>query len=240
MSSHPSPHPDLAGYLLGALSASEAEAYAEHLSGCPACRAETAALEPTARAGALAAPPFEVPEGLAERVFAAVDAAAAAPQAPPVATDERPHARRPLQWRPRLAIGGLALAAAAVVAVVLALGARDDDRQRLQLIAADGTPVQVSAAVQVTPVGREVELEIERLDDPRPGGLYELWFVAPGDTPAQPRRVSAGTFHPDEQGRGSVKLVAAAEPDRYPRLSVTLEPADGNPRRTGPEVLRPE
>ena len=52
------------------------------------------------------------------------------------------------------------------------------------------------------------------------------------------RRVSAGTFHPDEQGRGTVRLLAAADPVAYPRLSVTLEPSDGDPRRTGPEVLR--
>ena len=68
--------------------------------------------------------------------------------------------------------------------------------------------------------------------DPRPDGLYELWFVGPRG------RVSAGTFHPDEQGRGVVRLLAAADPKQYPRLSVTLEPADGNPRRQGPEILR--
>ena len=50
--------------------------------------------------------------------------------------------------------------------------------------------------------------------------------------------VSAGTFHPDENGRGTVRLLAAADPKQYPRLSVTLEPADGDPRRTGPEILR--
>jgi Anti-sigma-K factor rskA len=69
--------------------------------------------------------------------------------------------------------------------------------------------------------------------------VYELWFAAPGDTRRRPDRVSAGTFHPDEAGRGTVRLLAAADPKRFPRLSVTLEPVDGNPRRTGPEVLRP-
>jgi hypothetical protein len=95
-----------------------------------------------------------------------------------------------------------------------------------------GEPVDVTASVRVTPVGREVELHIERLRDPRPDGLYELWFVGPRG------RVSAGTFHPDEQGRGVVRLLAAADPKQYPRLSVTLEPADGDPHRQGPEILR--
>jgi hypothetical protein len=35
-----------------------------------------------------------------------------------------------------------------------------------------------------------------------------------------------------------VRLLAAADPKRYPRLVVTLQPSDGNPRRIGPEVLR--
>ena len=102
--------------------------------------------------------------------------------------------------------------------------------QRLQSTV--GESVDVTATVGVTPVGREVELHIERLRDPRPDGLYELWFVGPRG------RVSAGTFHPDENGRGTVRLLAAADPKQYPRLSVTLEPADGDPRRAGPEILR--
>ena len=89
--------------------------------------------------------------------------------------------------------------------------------------------------MQTTGVGREVTIDIERLRDPRPDGLYELWFVAPTTA----ARVSAGTFHPDDAGRGTVRLVGAADPKVYTRISVTLEPADGNPRRQGPAVLRP-
>lgn len=150
------------------------------------------------------AAPFEVPAGLAP---------------PPV-----PRRRRlpRLTW---LAVPAAAVAAAAVFA--LSLG---PSPQRLRSTV--GESVDVTATVRVTPVGREVELHIERLRDPRPDRLYELWFVGPRG------RVSAGTFHPDANGRGTVKLVAAADPKQYPRLSVTLEPNDGDPRRTGPEVLR--
>jgi hypothetical protein len=64
------------------------------------------------------------------------------------------------------------------------------------------------------------------------------WFVGPGDRAGAPDRISAGTFHPDENGRSNVRFAAAVDPADYPRLAVTLEPADGNPRRSGPEVLR--
>jgi len=35
-----------------------------------------------------------------------------------------------------------------------------------------------------------------------------------------------------------VRLHAAVDPAKFPELSVTAEPGDGNPERTGPEVLR--
>ena len=87
--------------------------------------------------------------------------------------------------------------------------------------------------------GRVIVLRSENLRPLEIGkGLYELWFVGPGDTRAKPNRISAGTFHPDEQGRSRVRLHAAVDPAKFPVLSVTREPGDGNPRRTGPEVLR--
>jgi hypothetical protein len=92
--------------------------------------------------------------------------------------------------------------------------------------------------VRTAGVGREVTLTIHRLRDPRPGGLYELWFEAPDDRRERPHRLSAGTFHPDAHCRGTVHLVAAADPKVYTHIAVTLEPADGNPQRQGPTVLR--
>ncbi len=69
------------------------------------------------------------------------------------------------------------------------------------------------------------------------GELYEVWFLGPGDSASSPNRISAGTFHPDEDGRTRVQLAAAVDPARYPVLSVTKEAGDGDPR-PGVEVLR--
>ena len=89
-----------------------------------------------------------------------------------------------------------------------------------------------------TGIGRTIQLRTDDLPILPPGDLYELWFVGPGDTPNDPNRISAGTFHPDDQGRSHVDLTAAVDPALYPELSVTSEPGDGNPAPTGPEVLR--
>jgi anti-sigma-K factor RskA len=204
-------HPDLVEWALGQLDPDETCELEAHLDACAACRRDADELRGAHVMLERAAPPFEVPAGLEQRVL---------PQ---------PRRRR----LPRLAWLSLpaAATAAATAAILVSSGPAV---QRLALRSTTGEDVAVTAAVRVTPVGRDVELDIERLRDPRPDGLYELWFVSADGR----RRVSAGTFHPDEQGRGTVRLLAAADPVAYPRLSVTLEPSDGDPRRTGPEVLR--
>jgi anti-sigma-K factor RskA len=154
----------------------------------------------------LASPRFDVPAGLEERVFTSI--------APP------PRRRR--RW------WLLAPAVAAAAAALLLIGGAEPERYELR-----GDGARASATVRTTGVGREVTIDIERLRDPRPDSLYELWFVAPDG-----RRVSAGTFHPDDEGRGTVRLVGAADPKVYTGIRVSLEPADGNPRRQGPDVLR--
>ena len=156
----------------------------------------------------LAAPRFDVPVGLEQRVFARI--------APP--------------RRRRLSLWWLSapVAAAAAAAAFMLAGGGELERYELR-----GGGAQVTASVETTGVGREVTIEIDNLRDPRPDGLYELWFVAPDG-----RRVSAGTFHPDDEGRGTVRLVGAADPAVYTSISVSLEPADGNPRRQGPDVLK--
>ena len=70
------------------------------------------------------------------------------------------------------------------------------------------------------------------------GESYELWFVGPGDSREEPNRISAGTFHPDPEGRSNVTFAAAVDPAKYPVLSVTAEPGDGDPRPSRREVLR--
>ena len=204
-------HPDLVEWALGQLDPAEARELEAHLDACETCRRDADELRGAHVMLERAAPAFDVPPGLEQRVL--------------------PQRRR--RRLPRLAWLSLPAAAAAAAAAAILLSG-GPSVQRVALNSTTGESVDVTAAVRVTPVGREVELDIERLRDPRPDGLYELWFVSEDGR----RRVSAGTFHPDEQGRGTVRLLAAADPVAYPRLSVTLEPSDGDPRRTGPEVLR--
>ena len=153
-----------------------------------------------------------------------------------IAAEAQPRSRR-AGWRPRLprlAIGG---------ALAIVLAPRDSVDQaplelRAQLVAPNDPRLTARADVTKTGIGRVIQFDTTKLPILPKGEFYELWFVGPGDSPGRPNRISAGTFHPDEQGRSHVTFAAAVDPAKYPVLSVTAEPGDGDPRPTGPEVLR--
>jgi hypothetical protein len=105
------------------------------------------------------------------------------------------------------------------------------------LLAPDGS-VGADVTVEKVGIGRVITFESDRLPILPAGELYEVWFVGPDDAPDAPQRISAGTFHPDPDGRSSVELVAAVDPALYPDIVVTAEPAGGDPAPNGPEVLR--
>jgi hypothetical protein len=103
-----------------------------------------------------------------------------------------------------------------------------------------GDRVTGRMTVTRTGIGRVIRFASDSLPVLPPGEFYEVWFVAPGDTPERPERISAGTFHPDEQGRSSVQLTAAVDPALYPAIAITAEAADGNPGPGTREVLAAE
>jgi len=228
-------HIDLGGYVLGLLSAEERRRFAAHLEGCAVCRTELTELDAAARLLGNAAPAIAAPPDLQGMVLDAVERAAAG-NAEPKPRNSSPRGSR----RPRLALGagvGALAAAAAILVLVFRLGG---PAGQLELRAVLGSPQGAEATVEVrkTGIGRVVQLRTDELPILPKGDYYELWFVGPGDTPARPNRISAGTFHPDEDGRSVVTFAAAVNPALYPVLSVTAEPGDGDPRPTGPEVLR--
>lgn len=236
------PHVDLGGYLLGWLMQDELVAFEKHLAACAQCQEELHQLEALPSLLALASPTFELPSDLWAKTLAAVA------RAEGEATGERAAAPRP-RWQGRWRVvrgGTFALAGAAAMATAFVVGTQYEARDRgpLELhstLSAPGAPsVQGQARVIKTGIGRVVEFRTDELPILPKGKFYELWFVGPGDTLADPNRISAGTFHPDEDGRSRVTFAAAVDPARYPILSVTAEPGDGDPQRTGPEVLRSE
>ena len=176
--------------------------------------------------------PIAPPASLEARVLAAVTRLEAA----------TPTGRQQGGRRNRLVLAFAGLAAVAL-AVGLAGGllAGRDSPGTLELATALVSPsggAEASIEVRKTGIGRVIDLRSESLPILPQGEYYELWFAGPSDTIARPDRISAGTFHPDENGRSRVRFAAAVDPALYPVVIVTAEPGDGDPRPSGIEVLR--
>jgi len=232
---------DVAGYAVGTLDRAERERFETHLAGCDACRTELSELAPVADLARRAEPLPVPPPGLGVRTLLAVERAATAAEGEP-APEAAPAPRRRRGSRrlrlPRLALAGAALAAA-LLAVVLIRQADAPGRLEAEAsLAAPGGGAQASADLFFTGIGRVIAFNTDDLPILPKTEYYELWFVGPRDRPGAPDRISAGTFHPDEEGRSRVDFTAAVDPKRYPRLAVTAEPGDGDPAPSGPDVLR--
>ena len=229
-------HEDVAGYLLGSLTPEERAAFERHLADCASCRHQLRELSAPADLLRRADPGFDLPPGLEAKVARTLERGRPENGASPSRSPRGPMWRRPLV---------LVAATAAAVATLFLIGTQLDRTGgvgQIELEAVLASPAggsqRATAVVEKTDIGREISFRSDDLPILPKGEYYELWFVGPGDTLERPNRISAGTFHPDDQGRSVVELTAAVDPALFPILSVTAEPADGDPRRTGPEVLR--
>ena len=225
----PHPHPDLGGYVLGALEPAERADFEEHLAGCERCQAEVAELRGLPELLEQAAPPVEVPPSLRERTFAAVERAAA-----------QQRRRRRLRLALTAAAACLVLVIAFAGGYTLSQVGPFADRGRViafALVAPDGGAARATAKVRQVGDGLAITMEVSGLAPNPPGSVYECWYVGPGDSLERPNRVSAGTFTVGVDGRASLRMHSAADLQRYPAMGVTLERDRGNPARTGDKVL---
>lgn len=224
----------LGAYALDAVDDDERAVVEAHLATCSRCRAEVAEHRETA--ALLAHGGGDAPEGVWSRIAGALEESPPrlrlAPLPPVVDPTPAPAGGRRI-W-PRLAL--VAAAAAAVVAVVLGVQVRAQDRriddlqvaardplaaalqdalddprsQALQLVSADGG-VEVRGAITAAGVGYLRADDLPRLDGTR---TYQLWGAA-GD-----RLVSLGVLGADP---GVVTFRGAA----YDGFAITEEAAPG-------------
>ena len=244
-------------YAAGALDGRELAEFEAHLAtGCAICAER---LRETREALALlprSLPEVPPPPALRARVLDAI-AAERRPAAAPVAPlRPAPRRRRALWWA---GWAGLAAAAALLVVVNAQLRETREELRALQgrvatlqteltqreealrflsdpnvrYVSLGGlkpTP-EASAWLLWNPATRQGLLLARGLPAAPAGHAYELWALAG----AQP--VPAGVFSADAAGRALLRLPPLPEGHTYDAFAVTLEPAPGVPKPTGPMHL---
>lgn len=239
----------LAGaYALDALPSDERAFFERHLVACDACRAEVAELtETAARLGSAAAQ--TPPPGLRERVLAAADVTRQLPPQPdpaPALESSPARVRAAQRWLMPVA-ACLALVAVALTGVVVNLDRRLDE---VRQVAADNPSlVSILAAEDF----RSVELEMDDstarfmysptedlgvlVADGMPSvgedETYELWLIHDGSP------INAGLFRPGEGGT-AVAAVDGTSVRGAELIAVTVEPAGGSRKPTGPVLASAE
>ena len=231
----PDLHTLVGAYALDALTPEEEEEFEQHLATCANCRAELAELQATAARlsdTTWQAPPAEMKTRLMDAVTNT------AQERPRVAT---------LAGRPQRRWPAALLAAAAVLAVLLSVGAYVVERNRLIDVRKEQTAI---AAVLAAP---DVEERIARLDN---GATVRMLMspsldkavVAMNDLPALADDQSYQMWRIEGGGPDSEAVMSSDEStgsvthliddlDDTQAIAVTVEPAGGSPRPTTPPVV---
>jgi anti-sigma-K factor RskA len=203
---------DAAAYALGALEPQEAERFRAHLEDCVVCRDELSAFRQVAAALPMTAPQHPVPRGLRRKVLKQVHSEARAG-----AGGHRSTARIRPTWA-----GALAGAVAVAVAIVIAVGT-------------GGSNPHVYAAsvgdAQLRVSDGHAELVVNRLPQPAPGHIYEVWLQRPGKA-LQPAKALFGVTR-----SGAADVDVPGDLHGVSQVMVTEEPAPGSPAPTTNPVI---
>jgi hypothetical protein len=185
--------------------------------------------------------------GLEDRIVAAIveeararpgEQAGAAKAAHPTAEPAQKRRRRKFSLgelfrRPSYAFGGLAaVAAVAVVAIVLATGGKNSPKPLHFAMVVTGTQLapraKGSASLTKTDSGWRIELSATGLPHIQDGRYYQAWLKNAGGI-----LVPVGTFNDARK----VTLWSGVPVTKFRTLTVTIQPANGNPISSGQRVL---
>ena len=249
---------NLPSFVLGDLDMGERSAVEAHLRTCTECRSELKEVQAIGELSSTALLEFQPPRDLEDRTFALIAVEAGEPattkfartrRLPRIVKSKSSEARTGFRPQMILAPG---LAAAFIGLAVLAAGLwmrADDLQQRLEETSTPPRP-EVAQVVDLNPrVGGAdaTSADVVRVDEqnyeivltssglpPTPDGYrYELW-VGTG----KGGWVSAGTFKTGGDSREEFDFQVGVDPIDFPVIDITRERANGDPKRTGREIMR--
>lgn len=244
-------------YVLDAVEQNARQRIEKHIAVCSSCAQIVAGYRPVADGLALAVPLVEPPADLKYRVLAAAMPKVAPPPA------QSPFSNLSSLWA-SLFRAPARFASAVALALLIALGVwnislqnqlsqqaafnqqimSEITRQRslVSTIAyADTLPKRLQATeaapqavgrLYVAPELNALALIVYDMPVLESKQVYQVWLIDPaGD------RTSGGTFTVDERGRSWVYIRSPKPIDQFQSIGITLEPAGGSPKPTGPRMM---
>jgi anti-sigma-K factor RskA len=224
-------------YVLGAMPDEEAAAFAMHLQGCAACRAEVEELEPAANALPASVPPVPAPASIGARLMAEVRReaqllAAAGEGADRPAPDEAQRPAREARGRLGRWTTPVLVAAALLLGVVAGLAVSGvTGGGSTRTITAQATGAAQGARAHLTMGDGRAILTVSHLPQPPAGHVYQVWLKPQGGA----AQATQSLFAPRSDGSASVAVPASAK--HMEAVMVTAEPDGGSDAPTSAPVL---
>jgi hypothetical protein len=248
---HAIEHPEVAGWVLGALGPDDLAAFEEHLQCCEQCQAEATEFAPVGEGLKFAAPAVEPPADLELKTVAAVQYAVLAESrsdtapAPEAAAEPKPSLSSKagrwwhLHWTNPLLSVVTALGAAAVTAAVF-IGVQVFQLTAPAVAASyvlrpqPGQTGSATATAYEIHGGYKFQLTARHLPKLGPGQFFECWYVGPNTRPGRPQLITGGTF---SSSNGTFTMWSAADPGTFRVMQITEEQA-GAGSQQGKVILR--
>jgi anti-sigma-K factor RskA len=224
----------LAAHAVGSLDHGDESDLRVHLRRCADCRVSARVYLHLGGMIAETVTPVTPPPSLRATLMARVAAESTPRRAP---WHRRVWARVPAA-RPLTIAGGLAAAAASVLAAWSFASAHDSGAVALHLptCGSAGTPAS-RCTLDYDTIRHQAVLSVDGLTLPAVLGgasaqTYEVWLIPTAGAPLPTAFLAQGP------GGGTWSAVIAGDLGRYAAVAVTAEPPGGSPAPTGPEVLR--
>ncbi|WJY27375.1 anti-sigma factor [Sporosarcina trichiuri] len=233
----------LIDYFNRALTPEETAEFEQHLSECPACRAELEELRSLTEALPYLSEEIGVPAGLKSNVFAAIDAEPDAKSADEPSLKAGTVTAFPEKRRgPAIPILAAALVASLMTNAYLATANRSasppiEERNweiaGKAMLAPQEEGDQSNAVALVLSDGsiRELVVDAENLPQLSEGELFQVWILDDG----APK--PAGAFQSSGDGSGTITHPLGSEVLSFDTVAITIEKEEGLPAPEGPIIL---
>jgi anti-sigma-K factor RskA len=229
----------LPAYALDCLDEEDMLLVTEHLAVCATCRAELISYQGVADQLAMAVPCSEPPSNLRRRLMTHVQPSRprASPQPRPAWWQQLGRSFGVLR-HPAWGVASLALILALAVSNVLLWQqvnrpgiASNTQGMRSLALAGTASAPEATGIVVISTDGEYGTLVVDNLPTLNKTQQYQLWLMRGGT------RTSGAVFSVDQDGYGSVPILAPEPLTHYSSFGITVEPSGGSPHPTGAKVL---